>query len=383
MARLLHTGDWHLGRILHGEHLTEEQQILLDQLVAIVESERPDAVLIAGDIYDRAVPPPDAVRLLDDVLTRIVNDLKVPVVMIAGNHDSPDRLGFGSRLLEAKGLVVAGAQGTKTPRLRLLDEHGPLDIYALPFVELERVRSLFPDADVGDQAAATRWMLDRIRDDAEVGVRRVLVGHAFVTGGLVAESERPLSVGGAATVDADQFDGFDYVALGHLHRRQAIGDRIRYSGSLYKYSFSEAKHTKSVDIVTIGAPGQLPQVKTVAFSLRRDLRRLDGTMDELLGAPAQEGRDDYLSVMLRDTGLVFDAIGKLRAVYPNVLHIERPQAQLGDVAAPTLDRRKMTHGELFRQFFSEVTGTQMTEDQIKALDLVLEAVRRTELEVAK
>ncbi|HOI12044.1 MAG TPA: exonuclease SbcCD subunit D C-terminal domain-containing protein, partial [Myxococcota bacterium] len=282
-----------------------------------------------------------------------------------------------------RGLVVAGSLDAEVPRLRLRDEHGPLDVYALPFVELERVRALFPDADIPDSEAATRWMLDRIRAGAEEGVRKVLVGHAFVAGGLVAESERPLSVGGAGTVDAGLFDGFDFVALGHLHRRQGIGERIRYAGSLYKYSFSEAAHTKSVDLVTIGAAGELPDVRSIPFALRRDLRRLDGTMDELVGTAGAEGRDDYISVMLRDPGIVYDAIGKLRAVYPNVLHIERPQAQAGAAAAPNQDRRRMAHEALFRQFFADVTGEALTDAQARALDEVLESIRRAGREVAE
>lgn len=381
MARLLHTADWHLGRILHGVHLTDDQRVLLDRLVQVVQEQRPDAVLVAGDVFDRAVPPPDAVRLLDQTLSRIVLDLGVPVVMVAGNHDSPDRLGFGSRILAQRGLVVAGAPSDRVPSLRLHDEHGPLDIHALPYCEPAAVRQVFPDAAVPDHAAAMARMVEHLLAQAPAGVRRVLVGHAFVAGGLVAESERALSVGGAGTVDAASLAAFDFVALGHLHRRQSVGsDRIRYSGSLFKYSFSESEHRKSVDLVTIGAPGEVPAVQAIALEGPRDLRRLDGTIQALLAAPHGPGRDDYISVMLRDPGLVYDAIGKLRAVYPNVLHIERPEFVPAEGTLRGIDRRAMEDGEVFARFFLEVTGESLSEAEATVLKDEMDALARRERE---
>ncbi len=375
--RLVHTADWHLGRILYGVHLTEDQSHVLDQFVAFVKDAKPDAVLLAGDVYDRAVPPPEAVALLDDTLARLVLDAKTPVVVAAGNHDSPERLEFGSRLLAPQGLHVAGRIGPASCRVPFATKTGPATVYALPYAEPPFVREALGDEAIRDHDAALRALVGRIEHDSAGDGIAVLMAHCFVAGGEESESERPLSVGGAGSVGADAFDGFDYVALGHLHRPQrAGGDSLRYSGSLMKYAFAEAGHKKGVLLAELEA-GQPPQVEQVSFTPRRDLRCLSGTIDTLVAAaPSDAAREDYLSVTLEDEGPVLDAMGRLRKAYPNVLHIER--ASLG--APGTWEAAERHEGlsemDLFDAFFRQVEDKPLSPAQREAFAGTVEAMDR-------
>jgi exonuclease SbcD len=380
--RLLHTADWHLGRLFHGIHLTEDQGHVLDQVVGIAKDSRVDAVVIAGDIYDRAVPPPEAVRLLDDVLARLVLGVEVPVVLIAGNHDSPQRLGFCSRLLARNGLHVFGCLGGEVGAVTLEDKWGPVRLYALPYTEPPVVREVL-GADVADHNDAMRALAECVRAIHPRKERSVLVCHAYVVGCEASESERPLSVGGAGTVESACFDGFHYVALGHLHRRQAVGaaERVRYSGSLMKYSFAEAEHVKSVEVVELDRKGQC-RTESIPLMPRRDMRCVEGCLEDLLERPLDNfSRDDYLQVTLLDKGPLLDAMGRLREVYPNVLHIERPALDpAGELAGNGTDSRKMDLADLFKKFFAEMTGDELTPAQHEAFIGVAEAARRRERE---
>jgi exonuclease SbcD len=429
--RLLHTADWHLGRIFHGVHLTGDQAHALDQLLLMVQEVRPDAVLISGDIYDRAVPPPDAVSLLDDVLSRLVLRLKVPVIISAGNHDSPHRLGFGNQLLRRQGLHVVGVMPPRPEELRvsLEDRHGPLQVYALPYAEPPMVRAHLGDrageADTAADAdadpdetsgAAAQLQLDLLeprrpgeRDDGEedhgairthdeatrarvarlraihpAGQRAVLMAHAFVEGGRTSDSERPISFSSQGLVSAARFEGFDYVALGHLHRPQQVTDSIHYAGSLLKYSFAEADDLKSASLVELDARGR-SSVEVLPLTPRRDLRRIEGTLAELLARPAAgQSAQDYLLVSLLDRGPILDAMGRLHEVYPNVLHIERPA--LGPEAErllePSVARGQLDETELFASFFGQVTGEELSEEQQRAFSAIVNELRRTEREAS-
>ncbi|HUU23732.1 MAG TPA: exonuclease SbcCD subunit D [Phycisphaerae bacterium] len=381
--QLLHTADWHLGRSLHGAALLEDQAHLLEQFVDLVRDERPDVVLMAGDVYDRAVPPAAAVELLDDVLSRIVLGLGVPVIAIAGNHDSPERLSFGSRLLREAGLHLRGDLLGALEPVVLHDVHGPIGFHPVPFLEPAVVRHRLGDPDLAGIEAATAAVLDAARASRAAGARSVVVAHGFVSGMAESESERPLSLGGSACVDAEVFRGFDYVALGHLHRPQAVAPGIRYAGSLMRYSFSEADHDKEILAVELGPDGACT-VRSIVLSPRHQVRCLEGTLAEVLaGAEADGARDDYLSVTLTDREPVFDAMGKLRQVYPNVLHIERPALQAG-AGAPgaRIDHRKIGVPELFSSFFQEVTGRPLDEEQHAGLAGVLEGLDPDAMEAA-
>ena len=398
--RFLHSADWHLGRVYHGVSLLEDQAHVLQQFVRIAADTRPDAILLAGDIYDRSVPPAEAVRLLDLVLEQLVLELKIPVVMIAGNHDGPDRLAFGSGLLQRAGLTVRGPVETDVAPLVLRDAHGEVAIHALPYAEPALVRSAVGDDSIADHHAALAAQTATVRAARVPGRRAVVVAHAFVIGGTESESERPLSVGGTGAVGAEVFDGFDYVALGHLHRPQAIGAkrdpggagaatidasaspdawrraRIQYSGSLLKYSFAEADHAKSVNLVELDAAGSCT-VERIPLVPRRDLRILEGELAALVAAAATDpAREDYVLARLTDHGALLDAMGKLRGAWPNALAIERPTLVSDGPGRATDDHRRTRIEDLFASFHQEATGVPLEPAAKAALDRVVDRLER-------
>jgi DNA repair protein SbcD/Mre11 len=388
--RLIHTADWHLGRLFHNEHLTADQDYVLRQLVDLAAEVEPAAVIVAGDLYDRAVPPTEAVELLDGVLTELVDRLGVPVIAIAGNHDSAARVGFASSLLGQRGLHVVGTLEQAAAPIMLRDEYGPVRISALPFADPAEARAVFGDPDIHDQQAVSAAGVARALAAAESRERRILVAHAFVTGGFESDSERPLSVGGAQQVAAGTFAGFDYVALGHLHRPQPCGaDTVRYAGSLLKYSFAEHAQVKSVCVVDIGPPGSAPgeageaggaavSVETVPLRPRREVRRIEGTLAELLQrGPGDPRSDDYVLAVLLDRGALLDPIGQLRVVYPNTLSIERPLYE----AIGAGEQRRPRPGsvgdlELFGTFFRYATGDDLSTAEHTELAAAVDALDR-------
>ena len=378
--RILHTSDWHLGRIFHGVHLTDDQSYILDQFVKLVGDTKPDVILIAGDIYDRSVPPAEAVKLLDEVLSNILIDHGVPVIMIAGNHDSPERLEFGTRLLARQGLHLIGQLSGLAPVV-LHDAHGPVYFCPLPYAEPAVVRERLADTAAIDHEWAMHSLVNNSIKTLPSEARRVAIAHAFVAGGEVSESERPLSVGGTGTVDAACFQPFHYTALGHLHQPQNNGSSIRYAGSLMKYSFSEAAHTKTVTLVEMDGVGKTT-LEEISLTPRQDVRCLDGFIGDILTGPQNgESRDDYLMVTLQDTGAILDAIGKLREVYPNVLHIERPHLTVGgELRGPGGDHRHLSEIDLFASFFEQVTGAPLGDGQAGAFAETVEELYRRERE---
>jgi len=375
--RFLHTADWHLGRLFHGTSLLEDQVPLLDQLARLASESAVDALLLAGDVYDRAVPPADAVALFDDFLSRIALDLGIPIVLIAGNHDSGERLGFGARLLGGRGVHVSGRVTSHDPIGRevvLEDDAGPVHLRALPYADPPVVRAALGRSDLSSHDSAMGALLEAARAALPAGRRSVLVAHAFVAGGSECESERPLSVGGSGAVSRQRFAGFDYVALGHLHAPQRVGeDRLRYSGSLAKYSFSEVDHRKSVSLVDLSADGAV-SVEEVALTPRRDLRVVEGSMDELLRGPASgESTEDYLLARVTDKSALLNPIGMLREVYPNVMQLERTALQgslEGAAGVPT--QRAQSPAQLFGDFFEQVTGEGLSEAEREAYAQTLE-----------
>jgi len=388
--RLIHTADWHLGRLFHNVHLTRDQEHVLEQLVALVAEVKPAAVLIAGDLYDRAVPSTEAVELLDHVLTEIVDGQGVPVVAIAGNHDSAVRVGFAASLLRERGLHLVGELPQAASPIVLRDDHGPVHVHPLPYADAAEARYAYGDDAIHDQQAVAAAGVARALAATPPAERRVAVAHAFVAGALESESERPLSVGGATQVPATVYDGFDYVALGHLHRPQRCGAQtVRYAGSLLKYSFAEHDHDKSVSVVEIGAPGSASNaagaegrarvaIETVALTPPRDVRRLEGTLAEILALGRTDPRhDDYVLAALLDKGALLDPIGQLRSAYPNALAIERP---LYDQAGSEEERRPRPGAvgdlDLFDAFFRYANGDSMSSDQRTQLAAVIDALER-------
>jgi DNA repair protein SbcD/Mre11 len=373
--RILHTSDWHLGRSLHEESLLDDQAWALDRLHDLLAAEQPDALVVAGDVYDRAVPPAEAVTLLDGFLTRVAA-LGIPVVATAGNHDSGDRLGFGARLLETRGVHLRGD---------LARIHEPVAIpgkgfvYAAPFIDPEVVRGLAGDESIRGHAAATERALARARADAATRtLPTVLVAHAFVQGGKeTPDSERPLSVGGAASIPAALLEGFDYVALGHLHAPQEIAPAVRYSGSLLKYSFSEAQQEKSIAMVEVGR--REARTRLVPIGARRDVVRIQGTLDDLLRRPDLAPHERSLvEATLDDAGYVYDARARLQKRFAHVLNVRRGGLAPGTVGefarqvadAGSDDRR------LFETFFRAVTEAPPTGEEARLYAQALDDVRR-------
>lgn len=381
--RFLHTADWHLGRIFHGTHLTDEQALCLDQLCAIARDARPDALLVAGDVYDRAVPPPEAVRLLDDTLSRLVLDLRLPIVLIAGNHDSPERIGFASRLLAERNIRILGAPEARPLPLRLHDSAGPVDLFLLPYAEPAMIRQIYAAPDAADPGEAMKVALDAIRSRPDAAPRRVLIGHAYVRGGSGSESERPLSIGGSDAVDAGLFHGFDLVALGHLHRSQSVGGpRIHYAGALMNYAFSEAAHEPGVSLIELNARSEI-RIERLPLVPRKRLRIVEGFFDDLLRAGRNDPRnEDFIMARLLDRDPVLDVMGRLREAYPNLLHIERARAAAGDDSSATglLDPRRRSEIDLFAAFYRDMTREDLDERQRAHLESVVAQIRRDERE---
>jgi len=383
--RFLHTSDWHLGRLFHGVHLTDDQAHVLDQVVCLAAESRLDAVIVAGDVFDRAVPPPDAVSLLDDVLSRLVLQARVPVVLVAGNHDSGQRLAFGARLLAGQGLHVVGTLAGAWEPILFSDAAGPVALSPLPFAEPIVVRQELGRDGLGDHDAAMAALVDELeaRGVGAATRRTILVAHTLVVGAQQSDSERPLTVSGGGGVQAARFAPFAYVALGHLHRAQAIGrESLRYSGSLLKYSFSEAAQTKSASIVEMGSTGDC-RVETIPLVPRRDVRCLEGSLPEILAGPRLgESREDYLKITVRDEGPILDLAGKVRQVYPNVLAVERPPlvAPAGHASVGG-DLGGRSDEELFAAFFTEVTGRQLGAEELAVYHEAVASLRRLEREV--
>ncbi len=378
--RLIHTADWHLGRLFHGLHMTEDQSHVLEEFLALVKDSRPDAVIIAGDLYDRAVPPPDAVRLLDEVFSRLV-DMNVAVGVIAGNHDSPDRLGFGSRLFSHKNLHVSSVLEKSQRPMVIHDKHGPVHIHLLPFAEPPVARAHTGDQAVRTHATAMEALVQQAWQRQPKGDRSVLVAHATVVGGKQGESERNLgALAGGDAIAAEKLGLFDYVALGHLHPRQTLGDgRIHYPGSLLPYTFGEIEDERGISLVEMDERGQV-RIDSIELTPRRQIRKIRGYLQDLLKDDQGRSRDDYICAVLYDEGALLDPIGRLREVYPNVLQIERTFLDVPDPLQERVDHRKRTPLQLFEDFFHEVTGVDLTEDEHTALTEMLESMAQQERE---
>lgn len=381
--RFLHTSDWHLGRIFHGVHLTEDQSYALNQFVDLVRDTKPDAVIIAGDVYDRAVPPTEAVNLLDDILSRLILDYKVPVIAIAGNHDSPERLGFGNKLLARQGLHVVGPLPSQIEPIVVNDSYGPVYFLPLTYAEPALVRERLKSLAAVDHEQAMKAIINHTAAKVPDGARTVAIAHAFIAGSLESDSERPLSVGGSGMVSSGIFAPFNYTALGHLHNsQQAGGPNIRYSGSLLKYSFAEANQKKGINLVEIDKSGNTA-VEAITLTPRRNVRCIDGFFKDILAIGCNEdSKDDYIMVTLRDTAPILDARGQIQAVYPNLLHIEYPRLNTGgSLRGPEADHRRLSEKELFSSFFTQMTDEQLTDEQIAEFAAVVDELYSQNREV--
>lgn len=362
--KFFHTADWHLGKLVQGIYMTEDQRFILEQFIEAIEQEQPDAVVIAGDLYDRAVPPTEAVNLLDDVLTKIVLELNTPVLAVAGNHDSPGRLNFGSRFMKTTGIHIAGHLQKEHAPVVLTDEFGEVHFHLVPYADPSQVRHVLGNPEVKSHNDAMKAITETIKKEWAPEARHIFVGHAFVTPRGEAEdntsdSERPLAIGGAEHVDAHHFEGFHYTALGHLHQaHHVLNETIRYAGSLLKYSISEERHRKGYQVVEMGADGTVSTEKRL-FKPKRDLRTVEGTMSDIL---RHEVNEDYVFVKLLDDAPVLFPMEKIRSVYPNAMHVERKNFTGTTGKSEQSGRREMDSLSLFHAFYEEVKGEKVSSE---------------------
>lgn len=372
--KLIHLSDLHLGKRVNEFSMLEDQAFILQEILRIIDEEQPQAVLLAGDIYDKSVPSGEAVQLFDGFLWEL-SSRKLQVFVISGNHDSPERLSFGGRLMEGSGIHLSPVYSGKVEPVVLEDAYGPVNVYLLPFLKPAHVRRYFPEEEIGTYTEALGKAVEALEIHKEQ--RNVLVTHQFVTGASRSDSEE-ISVGGSDNVDASVFDDFDYVALGHIHGPQNIGSpRIRYCGTPLKYSFSEAGQQKSVTVAELKEKGSL-EVTVRPLTPLRDLREIRGSYLEVTAKSFYEGRnrEDYLHITLTDEEDVPDGAAKLRVIYPNLMRLDYdntrtrsrnlPEGAEEPAAKPPL--------ELFEEFYERQNNQPMTEEQIRFSRELMETI---------
>ena len=373
--RFLHLSDLHLGKRVCEFSMLDDQRYILEQILSLLDSRPVDAVLLAGDLYDKPVPPAEAVRLLDWFLTEL-SHRELPVFAISGNHDSADRVAFGSALLAESRVYVSPVFSGPPEPITLTDAHGPVDLYLLPFLKPAMVRHVWPDAPIESYNDALACVLDHCSPDP--ARRSVLVAHQFVAGAASCESEEP-SVGGIDWVDAALFDKFDYVALGHLHSPQKVSrDTLRYCGTPLKYSFSECGHHKSVTVVELGAKENL-ELHLCPLPPRHDMRQLRGTFAELTDKANYGGTatEDYLHIILTDEEDVPEAVGRLRVIYPNLMKLtyDNTRTRTNQVLDKAEDVHLKSPIELFAELYAKQNNQPMSDEQCAFMQELIESIK--------
>lgn len=372
--KFIHLSDLHLGKRLNEFSLLDDQKDIIIKIMNIIDSEKPDAVIIAGDVYDKSVPSAEAVAVFDDFLVRLAKR-KLRVFVISGNHDSAERIAFGSRLMDSSGIHMSPVYNNVIEPYSMSDEHGEVCIYMLPFIKPINVKRYYPEHEFTSYTDAVKLVTDNISVDESK--RNIIVTHQFVTGAQRSESEE-ISVGGTDNVDASVFDKFDYVALGHIHSPQSIDrETVRYCGTPLKYSFSEASHQKSVTVVEMKEKGNV-EIKTVPLTPLHDMREIKGTFEFVTDKANYEGTatDDYMHITLTDEDDIPDATGKLRIIYPNLMKLDydnkrtRSQAFI-DGAEDVKEKHPL---ELFAEFFELQNNRPMSEEQTGVVRSLIEKI---------
>ena len=396
--KIIHTGDWHIGKIVNEFSMIDDQRYILNELIKLINLEKPDVLIIAGDIYDRSIPPVEAVDLLNEVFSKILIDNKVKIVAISGNHDSGERVSFGSKILEKEGLYIQGIIEDEIKSIRIDDEEGNVNFYMIPYVDPAILRRKFNNPEIRNHNDAMKAVINRIKPSLNENERNIVVTHGYVTYKRkddidkdgenlyeladleVSDSERPLSIGGTDLIDSDNFDCFDYVALGHLHGRQKVGrEEIRYSGSLMKYSFSEINHKKGVVIIEIDGNKKI-NIRQEELRPKRNMRIIKGPLDELIKAGLEDcsNREDYIQAILTDEGEIIDPIGKLRSFYPNIMILKREEKKdIGtSLTAASKGYKSKTELELFEEYYDRLGSGEFTEEKKEVIRNVVNEVFR-------
>ncbi len=370
--KLMHLGDLHLGKSLGDFDLNEDQKYILDQILGIIDEREVDGILIAGDVYDRAVPSESATNLLDYFL-KCLADKKVKTFMISGNHDSDDRLNYGSSLFAANHIYISAKFMGNLYRQTVIDEHGEADIYLLPFVKASQVRHFYPEEKIESYDDAVRTILAHAQIDP--GKRNILVAHQFVAGKGAdpelggSESAGTQSVGLVEKIGYDCFDGFDYVALGHIHSPQSVGRKeVRYSGSPLKYSLSEVGNDKSVPVITLGEKGDV-DIELVKLRPMRDMRHLKGPIEKLLDRENITSPEDFIYATLTNEDIIDDAMGILQQVYPNTVKIDYDNSRTREIERIDIANiaEQKSFDELIGDFYRKMYGCDISEEEMQVM----------------
>lgn len=376
--KILHTSDWHIGKIIHETNLLEDQQFILEGFLQTVDKENPDVIIIAGDLYDRAIPSKEAVQLLDDVLNNLIIERKITVIAIAGNHDSAERLEFTSRILEKNHLYIAGKLKKKVQKITLKDDYGIVNFFLMPFAFVSEMRYLLEDESVTSFNDAFIRFTQQMHEDINFSERNILITHGYFVSGegdeeKPDESVRPLSIGAIETVHVDCLQDFDYVALGHIHKPQKVKKNyIRYSGSLMKYSFSEVNHRKSVVIINLKEKNNI-EITLDELITKRGMNRLEGQFKDLMeNCPSDVEKDAYVLITLTDEAPIYEAISHLKAIYPNILRLEykSKEPRILDKKGEIEQVYQKSGDELFNDFYLDLTGNELSALQTELVQQI-------------
>lgn len=380
--KIFHTADWHLGKLVNGVYMTEDQRFIFNEFYQHIEKEKPDVIIVAGDLYDRSLPPADAVTLLNDIFEEIILKYKIPVLAIAGNHDSPYRLDFGSKIMQENGLHIVGELKYPFTSVTMQDEFGDVEFHFIPYAEPGQVRHVLNNEDITSHDNAMKSVIEIMEKDWNKSARHVAIGHAFVTvGGIeqenTSDAERPLTIGGAEYVNHSYFESFHYTALGHLHQAHKVGsESIRYAGSPLKYSVSEKNHQKGFYMIQLDDTG-VTKIDKLSLTPLRDIRSVEGTIDDIL---QMEKSEDYIYVKLMDETAVLQPMEKIRTVFPNVMSIERNMKSIEKQNVATKNRHDMDEISLFRAFYKEIKGEDVDSEKEQIFIHALEALKAGERE---
>ena len=396
--KIIHTSDWHIGKIVNEYSMIDDQKYILNKLIELIDEENADVLMIAGDVYDRSIPPVEAVELLNETLSSLVIDRNVSVI-ISGNHDSGERLSFGSKILEKQGLYIAGSDEELYRKVVLCDSDQNVNFYLVPYKDPALTKKLLDNKEIRSHNDAMVAVIDKIKEELNKDEVNIFIGHGYITMKReeaidvsdhkyevaeleTSESERPLSIGGTDLIDGNIFKDFDYVALGHLHGRQKIGrETMRYSGSLLKYSFSEVKQKKSVAVLEL-------KDKDINIELRelnplRDLRIIKGNIDDLIceGRDIEEGKEDYIQAILTDDGELMNPMEKLKSVYPNTMLItrERKRNVSQESTLAKGEFRKKSKIDLFKDFYEAYGSGDYTDKKEGVLIDTIKEVLKEEV----
>lgn len=373
--KFVHLSDLHLGKRVNGYSVIEDQKYILLKILNVIDEQKAEAVVIAGDVYDKPIPPTEAVQLFDDFLFRLV-ERNLQILVISGNHDSPERIAFGSRFMDKSGVHMSQVYNGKNDLVELKDKYGKVNFYMLPFVKPSNVRRFFEDEEINTYTDAVRVAVSHMNVNKKA--RNVIITHQFVTGAQRSESET-IAVGGTDNVDSYVFDDFDYVALGHIHGPQNVGkNTVRYCGTPLKYSFSEISHKKSVTVVEMKEKGNV-KVSTVELTPKLDMREIKGTYEELTFKKNYENTntEDYLHIILTDEEDVADAVAKLRCVYPNLMKLDYDNTRTRNSLALTQaeETEKKSDTELLSEFFEKQNGKPLSDEQLEYAANLFEQIK--------